>query len=287
MTRSCLSGFLLALLFSSLISDTAHAGRWPYPPKLAGAKEEVYREVGDTKLKVWIFEPKGKSSTPRPAVVFFFGGGWIGGSPMQFEDQCRHFAELGMVAMTADYRVSSRQKAKPTDCVTDAKACVAWIRKNATRLGIDPEKIAAAGGSAGGHVAACTGTVPGFGSDEHPNAMILFNPGLVMAPWQGHRFEGFGSNITDEKRGAKAEAISPIHHIDKDTPPTLIFHGTKDSTVPYATVEAFTKAMKNAGRTCQLVGFEGEGHAFFNKDPIKKQTLDESDHFLRKLGWVK
>ncbi|MHB8899018.1 MAG: alpha/beta hydrolase [Thermoguttaceae bacterium] len=101
-------------------------------------------------------------------------GGVLRGSPAQFESQARHFANRGMIAITADYRVKSRQGVQVVECVNDAKAAIAWVRENAGRLGIDPDKIAASGGSAGGHLAASTGTISGFGSDERPNAMIHF-----------------------------------------------------------------------------------------------------------------
>lgn len=90
-----------------------------------------------------------------------------------------------MIAVTADYRVKSRHGVKVVECVKDAKAAIAWIRENAQRLRIDPNRIAASGGSAGGHLAACTGTINGFGSDERPNAMILFNPACTLAPIGG------------------------------------------------------------------------------------------------------
>ena len=133
-----------------------------YPPVLPGTKAETYRQVGSTELKVWIFEPADKATQPRPAIVFFFGGGWTGGTPAQFEPQSRHLASRGMIALVADYRVKSRQDAKPADCVADAKACVRWVRANAGRLGIDPTRLAVGGGSAGGHLAAAVATLPGL-----------------------------------------------------------------------------------------------------------------------------
>jgi hypothetical protein len=133
-------------------SSKKHAGG--YPPVIGGTKSETYRKVGDTELKVWIFEPEQKGAKPLPAIVFFFGGGWSSGSPAQFEPQSRHLAARGMIALVADYRVKTRRNAKPVDCVADAKACVRWVRANAARLGIDPDRIAVGGGSAGGHLAA-------------------------------------------------------------------------------------------------------------------------------------
>ena len=264
-----------------------------YPPVIAGTQVETYRKVGDTELKVWIFDGRQKlTERPLPAVVFFFGGGWTGGSPTQFEPQSRHLAARGMVAIVADYRVKSRQDAKPADCVSDAKACVRWVRANAVRLGIAPDRIAVGGGSAGGHLAAAVATLPGLdtAADDKsvsclPNALLLFNPGTVMAPFPGLDLKGFGAGLDKARFGCEPTEISPIHHVRKGLPPTIIFHGKTDTTVPYATVEKFTEVMKAAGNRCELVGFEGQGHGFFNKAKYQ-ETLDATDAFLVSLGYL-
>ena len=238
-------------------------------------------------MKLWIFgesDPKAK----KPAIVFFFGGGWTTGSPAQFEKQARHFAERGMIAITADYRVKSRHGVQVVECVKDAKAAIAWVRENAHRLGIDPDRIAASGGSAGGHLAAATGTISGFGSDERPNAMILFNPGCTLAPVEGWQAPpGAGAGLGVGRLGVEAKEISPAHHIGAHTPPTLILHGKADTTVPYVTAAAFESVMKKAGRPCKLVGYDGADHGFFNGNEYFAKTLDEADKFLVKLGWIK
>ena len=224
--------------------------------------------------------------------MFFFGGGWTSGTPSQFVPQSKYLAERGMVAIVADYRVSSRNKAKPIDCVSDAKACVRYIRTNAVRLGIDPDRIAAGGGSAGGHLAAATATLPGLeaaGEDlkvsSVPNALVLFNPALVLAPIPGLMLEGFLANSTKERFGCEPEAFSPAHHVKKGVPPTIIFHGKADSTVPYSSAAEFSDRMNKAGNRCQLVGFEGEGHGFFNTKKMK-ETLDQTDAFFVSLGYL-
>jgi acetyl esterase/lipase len=271
----------------------AQRGRFGYPPNMPDAAVETYKKVGDVELKVWLFKPKAPAAaTPRPAIVFFFGGGWKSGSPAQFERQCRHLAERGMVAITADYRVASRHNVKPAQCVADAKSCIRWVRANAARLGVDPERIVAAGGSAGGHLAACTGTVPGQDDpaddakvSARPAAMVLFNPCVVTAPKEGVDLKGFASNTTADQLGCPREAISPLHHVAKGVPPTLILHGRADTTVPYATVEAFESAMKQAGNVCKLVGYEGQPHGFFNGAGFDA-TLNEMDQFLVGLGYL-
>ena len=256
-----------------------------YPPTFKDARVETYRKIGSTELKLWIF---GESDTKaqKPAIVFFHGGGWTSGTPDQFGVHARYFAKRGMIAMLVEYRVKSRHGVLANACVEDAKAAVAWVRTNAKRLGVDPEKIATSGGSAGGHLAAATGTISGFGSDERPNAMILFNAPLALAPigdWQ----PGKDVNLSPERFGVEGEVISPAHHVGAHTPPTLIFHGKEDTMVPYVSVLAFESVMKKAGRPCKLVGYEGEGHAFFNRPDMVEKTLAEADSFLVELGWLK
>src|SRR5207244_268255 len=109
---------------------------------------------------------------------------WTNGSVKQFEPQAEYLATRGMVAIRADYRIKSKHEVTPVECVEDAHAAMRWVRKNAGMLGIDPNRIVASGGSAGGHLAACTADPdPRRGSTHYavssrPNALLLFNPVL-------------------------------------------------------------------------------------------------------------
>jgi acetyl esterase len=270
-----------------------------YPPNLPGAHVETYKTIGDVKLSLYIFNPEGhKPTDKRPAIVFFFGGGWRNGSPSQFEQHCRHLAARGMVAITADYRVESRQQVKAVSCVADAKSAIRFVRKEAARLGVDPNKIAAGGGSAGGHIAACTGVIEGFDESTEnlaisskPNALALFNPAVVLAPVEGFH-ETKSDRITSlaDRMGVEPQKLSPYHHVRAGAPPTIIFHGQADTTVPYATVELFAKAMTAAGNDCQLVGYEGQAHGFFNYgrggNEYYEKTQRALDEFLASRGYL-
>ncbi len=257
-----------------------------YPPVFKDARVETYRKIDSTELKIWIFgesDPK----APKPAIVFFHGGGWNAGTPEQFQAHARYFAKRGMIAILAEYRVKSRNGVLAVECVKDAKAGIAWVRENAQRLGIDPNKIAASGGSAGGHLAACTGTITGFGSDERPNAMILFNAATTLAPIGDWKFEDPKMKPGVDRLGVEGHVISPSHHIGPHTPPALLLHGTTDDTVPYGSVVVFEKEMKKANRPCKLISYEGADHAFFNRPQYLSKTIAEADGFLVDLGWIK
>ena len=285
------------LLFSGAQSESFAQNN--YPPTIDGAKETVYKETDGVVLKLWIFNPvKHKAGDKKPAIVFFFGGGWNSGSPSQFVPQCEYLAARGMVSIVADYRVFNRNQVRANKCVSDAKSAIRWVREHAGELGVDPNRIAAGGGSAGGHLAAATATLPMFDEENEnasissiPNALALFNPALVLAPADGlsqeqnERFEGL------EKRfGASPESMSPYHHVVKGLPPTIIFHGTNDTTVPYKTAEMFAIKMREQGNRCVFIGYEGEPHGFFNSGKKNNapfiDTVNKLDAFFVSLGYL-
>lgn len=236
------------------------------------------RPRGGEPLSLHVFKPETTEASDtargegRPCIIFFFGGGWRGGTPRQFYPQADTFRDRGLVAISAEYRTSSSHGVTPQACVADGKSAVRWCREHADKLGVAPEKIIAAGGSAGGHVAACTGVLDGFDDkDENvtitskPNAMVLFNPVIDTTE------KGYGAS----KVGADKTALSPCHHVKSGIPPTLVFHGTGDKTVPFENVQRFTRLMKEAGNECELVAFEGRPHGFFNSSWFRKSNTDE------------
>jgi acetyl esterase/lipase len=189
----------------------------------------AYKTIPGGALEMVVHDPPGwKETDRRPAVVFFFGGGWENGTIGAFQRQADRLARRGMVAARADYRVRSRQGVNPDRCVEDAKSAIRWVRAHAAELGVDPDRIAAAGASSGGHIAACTALTEGLDAEgedrsvsSRPDALVLFNPVL--------RFHGLPAMMkrvgNDEAVG---KAISPTLHVSKGTPPTLLLYGTED-----------------------------------------------------------
>ncbi|MEM6689984.1 MAG: alpha/beta hydrolase fold domain-containing protein [Planctomycetota bacterium] len=255
-----------------------------------GGKRFIYKTVGDAKLPLYVFGNAAK--TQKPAVVFFFGGGWQNGSPSQFKSQCEHLAKRGMVGITVEYRVGSRYPIKVEDCVEDAKSAMRWVRANAEKLGIDPNRIAAGGGSAGGHLAACTALVEDFNASTDdlsvsakPNAMILFNPALVVAADQRMtNSEKSRASKVESRARTSMKNISPLAFASNKQPPMIMFFGTDDLLLRGA--EWFKKDSEAIGNACELITYEGVGHGFFNRDKYKKLTIKEMDRFLVKLGWL-
>ncbi|MGB2011452.1 MAG: alpha/beta hydrolase, partial [Akkermansiaceae bacterium] len=153
---------LLVMVLGCLVFAEVNAGNSPLVPD----KKVTYKldpKFPDQPLTLDIFYPDDfKQGQKRPAIVFFFGGGWVGGKPSQFYVQAAYLASRGMVAISASYRTKKSHKVEPSGCVEDGKSAIRYIRKHAAELGIDPDQLAVGGGSAGGHVAAATATAVGF-----------------------------------------------------------------------------------------------------------------------------
>jgi acetyl esterase/lipase len=260
-------------------------------PEYSRCGSDALQEHWDVTLNLYVFKPKDwKATDKRPAVVFFVGGGWNHGSPQHFVPQCKTLCRRGMVTIAADYRVASRNRTKGKDCVDDARDAMRWVRSHAGELGINPDQIAAGGGSAGGHIAACLGTIKPEKEkvSSMANAMLLFNPVCVLAPIDD--FDAWPTGFSSMKRRMGVDDVtelSPAHHVDKSSAPCVIFHGKSDTSVPYATAEKFAEKMKAAGARCELVGYEQAGHGFYNFGRDHHRTSAEMDAFLVSLGWLK
>lgn len=246
----------------------------------------IYKTIDSVSLALdVIYPPDMKAGKRYPAIIFFFGGGWNGGSIQQFEPHAIHFAKRGMIAIMADYRVKSRHETTPFDAVEDAKSAIRFLRENSESLQIDTSLIAASGGSAGGHLAAAAGTLTELDNpaedrniSSKPNALVLFNPVFDNGP------DGYGY----ERIGDRYPEISPIHNIREGAPPTIVFLGTEDRLIPVATAEAFKKKMEVVGSRCELFLYEGQKHGFFNfrNSEYYQRTLKETDNFLVSLGYI-
>jgi acetyl esterase/lipase len=257
-----------------------------------------YKKVGNKSFHLHVFEPTSPSNegVKRPAIVFFFGGGWNSGDPKQFYTQCRTLADMGMVAMSAEYRVASRDQSKVIDCIADAQDAVAFVRKHAIDWKIDPDRIAVGGGSAGGHLAAAVATLAYRGAadgvttkDFRPNALVLFNPALVLAATGTALDKEVESKRSDlsKRIGDRPESASPYHHIHKELPPTIIFHGKSDTTVPIASVELFRDRATAEGVDCRLRAYDGEAHGFFNYGrPRYEEVRTAMVAFLKELKYL-
>lgn len=238
--------------------------------------ELAYKKTADKTLNVFTHFPDDwKPSDKRPAIIFFFGGGWTKGLPKQFENQATYLAKRGMVCFRADYTLGKG----PDVCVEDARDAIRWMRAYSEKLGIDADKIVASGGSAGGHLAACLGCchISEPKASSSVQAMILFNPALDMIA-----IAGDGKRGIDEK---KAKMIDPLSNYARGAPPTIMFFGTADRLMEPA--KTFVAKGIKLGNRVEMYTADNQPHGFFNKSPWQERTLLEAEKFLVSLGYLK
>ena len=245
----------------------------------------VYKTIDTIKLKLHIYRPTNfNKKTEYNCMVFFHGGGWNGGSHKAFRRQSAYLASRGMIAISVDYRIFNVHKTSPFIAVEDAKSAIRYVRKHAKELNINPNMIAAGGGSAGGHLAAACGNIKGLegvnedlSTSSKPNALVLFNPVYDNSK------RGYGYR----KMGGRYLEISPLHNITKGAPPTIVYFGTKDKTTPVISSKEYEQKMKDVGSRIDLHLYEGAEHSFFNKGKYFIDTLLKTDLFLESLGYLK
>lgn len=251
---------------------------------LEPTRKVVYKRVGGQELWLHIFEPEGHRPTDRRACfIAIHGGGWTGGQPRRFYPFAAHFTRLGMVGISIQYRlVKPGSGVTPFECVKDGRSAVRFVRAHAAQWGIDPQKIIACGGSAGGHVAAATALFTGIdepGEDTSvssvPNALVLLFPVIDTSK------AGYGN----AKCGPRWQDISPCHHVTAGLPPTIVFHGTGDTVTPFVGAKQFHDAMLQAGNRCELIVHEGGQHGYLMRDrKLLDETLRKTEQFVASLG---
>ncbi|MGJ8672710.1 alpha/beta hydrolase [Rubritalea sp.] len=247
---------------------------------------EFYSPKPDLDLKLHVFLPDGhKASDKRSCVVFFFGGGWSSGGPEQFYGISKYFASRGMVAISAQYR-TKKQQASPKECVEDGREAIRYVREHAAELGVDPNRIAAGGGSAGGHVAAAVAMCPTIDANPEssvsslPNALILFNPVYHNGP------EGYGHDKVKDYW----QEISPYHNIRAGLPPTIVFFGSDDHCIKVPLINDFQTAMEESGNQSATHIYENEKHGFFHISKggraMFEDVLTKVDAFLVQQNYL-
>lgn len=235
------------------------------PTELPGSEAFVYRD-GPTELRLFVVRPAGWTANDhRPALVFFFGGGWTTGTPASSIFWAKFAASLGMVGIAPDYRTKNRYDTSPLVSVADSRTALRWIQDHAASLGVDSRRIVVGGNSAGGHVAlwtALTASPPGSNPTEAPKqkpaALILFSSISDTSPESGY---------TPQRFGADATALSPVHQLDARMPPVLAFHGDADKLVPLRQATTLRDKLIASGNSCELHIVPGGGHNFGNDVP--------------------
>ena len=247
-------------------------------------KNIVFGKAGNTDLRLDIYKPT-QSSDKRMAFVHLHGGGFTAGNKEGLADRVAPFVALGYVAIPIEYRLAG--EAKWPAQIEDVKAAIRWTRANAGRLGVDPERIGVVGYSAGGHLAlfaAGTCNRPEFeGKNGTPGvstqlaACCSYYAVTEVTP----RPDGSANVLLPAGSNEAAHrAASPITYVAAGFPPTIIFHGTADVTVPIESSERLFKRLRDVKVPVEFHGFEGVPHAFDSNPEFAKAAAQAVDFFI-------
>lgn len=213
-------------------------------------------------LKLDVYTPA-SVERPCPAIILFHGGSWVAGDKSQLGWQCRFFAQQGIVAVTANYRLMGKDTG-----IVDAKSAIRWVRAHAISLHIDTSRIILGGASAGGQLA--TMALLSKGHDDPSDdlsvpisarALVLFNPAY---------------SFSDDP------AVEPFQWVSARLPETIFFYGSKDKWKPAG--DSLHVLLRKAGVRCEEWVAPGQVHGFFNKAPWNAATCVRAQAFLARLG---
>jgi len=260
------------------------------PASITVEKDVQYGVGGDTPLLLDIYSPK-EIKKPVPALIFIHGGGWKGGDKKSYSPYTIAYAEKGYVAATILYR--KVPKALFPAPVEDAKCAVRWMRANAKKYNVDPNKIAVLGGSAGGHLSMMVAysddpKLEGNGGHADQSSRVQAVVNLYGVPDMTGALAANSPECTGFIGKPQAEAMdlyalaSPITHITKDDPPTLSFHGTIDDLIPPAETENLHKKLEDAGVPNAYSIIEGWPHTMDAAVEVNAYCRYVIDRFLEK-----
>lgn len=257
----------------------------PRPAVTAAATTEpepvahTYRTIAGRDLPAYVFAPTGKQ-VRNAAILLFHGGGWFAGDATWVFPAAQRFADLGLVAIAIEYRLSD-EGTTPIDALEDTCAAFAWARSQARELGFDPKRVAGYGVSAGGHLAATAATLGCGNSDGRfgvggPDALVLWSPAVDVTD------SGWFRRLLQDK--ALPADYSPVEHLGKLLPPTSIVQGTEDSVTPLAGARRFCTGVRASGEVCALDEFPGLGHLLTRNLAHQEDDFDP-DPVARAEGW--
>jgi acetyl esterase/lipase len=231
-------------------------------------KDIVFGKGGDMDLLLDVYHPPEGVTPKRMGIIHLFGGGFSTGSKNAgyIVNDVRALGRLGYTNISANYRLTS-QGLWPAQ-IHDTKAAIRWVRANAAKIGIDADKIAIAGYSAGGMLsllAAGTNGVAEFeGSGGNAGVSSNVQAGIGVYPLATTAGNLFPTTLSAEERTSVMEAASPAKYIGKTFAPTIFIHGTADTTVPMSSSIDFFQKLNAAGVPSALTLIQGAAHAFDN-----------------------
>ena len=235
-------------------------------------------------LKLYIYHPANwKKTDKRPLMLMYHGGGWRGGDPSIYFDQCRYYADQGFVAISVQYRKADKVLTfdNINRTVEDAVSAIRYIRKNADKLGIDPAKIVAVGSSAGGHIALCVALFDNVNDpqddlsiDRVPNALLLHCPVVNCGPKPGY---------APAYKAMKEQypKLSPAHNLRSGMPPQLIISGEKDHVITAKYAGQYAEEVQKTGSVCEVTIYKDARHGAFYRGKYWEQAKPRMEEFLK------
>jgi acetyl esterase/lipase len=304
---------LLALLLTCSFLAPAAFARGADEPNYA-RKEVIYGRKDGTALTMDVFTPKDEKKANGAGIIVVVSGGWFSSHDNVSPGLVAAYLEKGYTAFAVVH--GSQPRYAIPDAVSDLNRAVRFIKANAKEYGVDPDRLGIIGGSAGGHLALMQGCA---GKDGDPKAKdpvdrasgrvravvavfpptdflnwgekgkVMLGRGLpipIQAPFdfrEPDKKTGSLALVEDEdKRKEIGKQISPITHVKKDNPPTLLIHGDKDLLVPLQQSESMLKALKDAGATADLIVVKDGGHDGKVAQESVPKILDWFDKHLAK-----
>lgn len=284
---ACLTSVILVLLASSehvVRVAIAADSKFEVPPSVAFEKDIVYSSPGGERLELDMARPNNAKGL-SPAIVCIHGGGFRAGNRQHHDQLCVQLAERGYVAVTVAYRLAPKHQYPAA--VNDVKAAVRWLRANAVKYGIDPDRIGATGDSAGGHLAlflGLTGDVKSFDAADGGNSDQSSRVSCVVDVYGPSDFTKSYDKSVDaaevlplflggDLKTARHRHIlaSPLYWVTPHAAPTLAIHGTKDPYVAHEQAVWLIERLQAADVEAELLTLEGAGHGFKGEDAKRAQ----------------
>lgn len=268
----------------------------PVPASVTVKKAIEYGKGGEVALKLDLYQPTPENNSAdqlQPAIIFVHGGAWKGGNREIYHYYCVKLAEQGYVAATISYRLSD--VAPFPAAVQDVKCAVRWLRANAERFHIDPNRIAVAGGSAGGHLAMMAGyatdnpELEGTGGHSEVSSRVqavvnFYGPTDLTSDFArgSDVVVTFLGGVTYDKSPELYRLASPSTHVSPDDPPTLILHGSIDNVVPISQAEIIVDRLQAVGVPYEYDRIEGWPHTMDLEANVNRHCLAKIIEFLDK-----
>lgn len=250
-----------------------------------------YGTGGQRKLQLDLYLPKGRTKA-TPAIIFIHGGAWKSGKRSDMKFYCVKFAEKGYVTATVTYRLMD--EAPFPAAVHDVKCAVRWLCANAVKYNIDPKRIVASGNSAGGHLSMMIGysddpSLEGNGGNNGFSSSVcavvnFYGPTDLTTDFARKQslVEDFLGGKTFDESPDIYKLASPLFHLTKDDPPTLIFHGTIDSTVPVVQADKLADKLKEFGIDYVYERYDGWPHAMDLAEAVNRRCVYQMEQFFEK-----